>query len=240
MKRIVILISERGSNMRALVRACADEAWPAQVVGVIGHRPASDGLAFAAAQGLATQCIDHRAFASREAFDEALAEAIDRHAPDLVLLAGFMRILTPGVRGAISHGRMLNIHPSLAAGLHRACTPISRAHRQPAVRWPAPPSTVVTPDLDHGRDRGPGRRCRCMRPDDGEATLAARVLEAELRLIYPLVVHAGGCRGELSIEGASRSSGIAMRACSNALFGPMTGPGPDNGGMQPSRLVRAD
>ena len=110
MKRIVILISGRGSNMESIIQACARECWPARVVAVLSHRADSAGLAFARAHGIATQVVDHRAFDSREAFDAALGRAVDGFAPDLLLLAGFMRILGADFVGRYA-GRMLNINP---------------------------------------------------------------------------------------------------------------------------------
>lgn len=95
MKKLVILISGRGSNMEAIVRACAQERWPAEIAAVIANRPDAAGLAFAASHGVATAVVDHRSFDGRDSFDAALAAEIDRFAPDLVVLAGFMRILTP-------------------------------------------------------------------------------------------------------------------------------------------------
>ncbi|HOL38651.1 MAG TPA: phosphoribosylglycinamide formyltransferase, partial [Rubrivivax sp.] len=120
MKRIVILISGRGSNMQAIVERCADDGWPAAVVAVLANRPHAAGLAYAAQRGIATAVVDHKAYAEREGFDAALAAAIDRHAPDLVVLAGFMRILGPAFVRRYA-GRLLNIHPSLLPafpGLH--------------------------------------------------------------------------------------------------------------------------
>src|SRR5574337_1835115 len=110
--RIVILISGRGSNMRAIVQRCAAEGWAAEVSADVSNRADAAGLAFAREHGIATAVVDHRAYPSREAFDAELARAVDRFAPDLLLLAGFMRILTPGFV-ARHAGRMLNIHPSL-------------------------------------------------------------------------------------------------------------------------------
>src|SRR5690242_19848804 len=112
MKRIVVLISGQGSNMDAIVRASRAEEWPARVVAVISNRPGAPGLERARALGVATAVVDHTLHAGRGPFDAALAEAIDGHAPDLVVLAGFMRILTPGFVARYA-GRMLNIHPSL-------------------------------------------------------------------------------------------------------------------------------
>src|SRR5437868_1819363 len=95
MKNIVILISGRGSNMEAIVRACASEGWQARVAAVISNRADAAGLAFAQDRGIATAVVDHTAFGDRDAFDAELAGAVERFAPDVVALAGFMRILTP-------------------------------------------------------------------------------------------------------------------------------------------------
>ena len=117
MKNIVILISGRGSNMQAIVEA---QLPGARIAAVIANRPDAAGLAWAAERGIATAALDHKAFASREDFDAALAAQIDAFAPDLVVLAGFMRILTPEFCTHYS-GRLINIHPSLLpafTGLH--------------------------------------------------------------------------------------------------------------------------
>ncbi len=182
MKRIVILLSGRGSNMEAIVHACAEQGWPAQVVAVIANRPAAAGLMFAAAQGIATAVVDHKAYALREDFDAALADAIDAYAPDLLLLAGFMRILGP-VFVRRYEGRFLNIHPSLLpsfTGLH--------THRRAlAAGCKAVGATVhfVTAELDHGpivvQSVVP------VYAGDDAAALSARVLASEHR-IYPLAV----------------------------------------------------
>ena len=112
MKNIVILISGRGSNMEAVVRAAQAEQWPARIAAVISNRADAQGLVFAAEHGIATAVVANKDYASREQFDAALQAVIDGFAPDLVVLAGFMRILTPPF---VEHyaGRMLNIHPSL-------------------------------------------------------------------------------------------------------------------------------
>jgi len=124
MKNIVIVISGGGSNMAALLRAAREQDWAgrhdARVAAVVSNRPDAGGLRLAREAGVPTAVIDHQAFASREAFDMALAEEVDRHAPVLVLLAGFMRVLTPGFVRRYA-GRLLNIHPSLLpafSGLH--------------------------------------------------------------------------------------------------------------------------
>lgn len=182
MKRIVILISGRGSNMEAIVQHCAGEGWPAAVVGVLSNRPDARGLAFAAAHGIATQVVDHKAHASREAFDTALAAAIDGFEPDLVVLAGFMRILGEAFVRRYD-GRLLNIHPSLLPafpGLHTH-------ERALATGCKAAGATVhfVTPELDHGpivmQSVVP------VLAGDDAAALAARVLATE-HVIYPLAV----------------------------------------------------
>jgi phosphoribosylglycinamide formyltransferase-1 len=120
MKNIVILISGRGSNMEAVVRAAQAEQWPARIAAVISNRPDALGLAFADEHGIPTAVVANKEFPTREAFDAALREVIDGFQPDLVVLAGFMRILTPAFT-AHYEGRMLNIHPSLLPlfpGLH--------------------------------------------------------------------------------------------------------------------------
>ena len=182
MKRIVILISGRGSNMQSLVQRCAAEGWPATVAAVIANRADAAGLAFAREHGVATAVVDHRAHASREAFDAALAEAVDGFAPDLVVLAGFMRILGPAFVQRYA-GRLLNIHPSLLPafpGLH--------THRRAiAAGCKCAGATVhfVTTELDHGpivvQSVVP------VLDGDDEEALAARVLATE-HVIYPLAV----------------------------------------------------
>ena len=147
MKNIVVLISGRGSNMQAIVQACAREAWPARVAAVISNRPDAAGLAWAREQGVAALALDHKAFESREAFDAALVELIDAQGGDLVVLAGFMRILTPTFTAHYA-GRLLNIHPSLLpsfAGLHTHERALAAGCRLTG-------ATVhfVTAELDHG------------------------------------------------------------------------------------------
>ena len=193
MKRIVILISGRGSNMEAIVRRCAEEQWPARVVAVIANRADAAGLSFAQTQGIATTVVDHRAQPSREAFDQALTDAIDAHAPDLLLLGGFMRILgTAFVRRY--EGRMLNVHPSLLPafpGLHT-----HRRVLEAGCKLSGATVHFVTSDLDLGpivmQSVVP------VMADDSEHTLAARVLASEHR-IYPLSV-SWFVRGLLRVE----------------------------------------
>lgn len=182
MKRIVILISGRGSNMVSLVEACERERWDAQVVAVVSNRPQAPGLAWAAARGVPTVVVDHRSHAGREPFDEALAQAIDAHAPDLVVLAGFMRILTPAF---VAHyaGRMVNIHPSLLPafpGLHTH----ERA-LQAGCKLAGATVHFVTAELDHGPIIV--QAAVPVLPGDSAESLAARVLTQEHR-IYPQAI----------------------------------------------------
>jgi phosphoribosylglycinamide formyltransferase 1 len=182
MKNIVILISGRGSNMEAIVRACQHEAWPARIAAVISNKPDAGGLDFAQAHGIPTAVVPNKNFATREAFDAALQETVDGFAPDLVVLAGFMRILTPGF---VEHyaGRMLNIHPSLLPlfpGLH--------THRQALAAGVLEHGATVhfvTAELDHGPAVLQARID--VRPGDTEDTLATRLLEQE-HVIYPKAV----------------------------------------------------
>jgi phosphoribosylglycinamide formyltransferase-1 len=182
MKRIVILISGRGSNMQAIVEACAREGWPAQVAAVISNRPGAAGLAFAHGHGIATAVVDHQAFASRDEFDAALAAAIDGFSPDLVVLAGFMRILGAAFVSRYE-GRMLNIHPSLLPafpGLHTHRRAIEAGCQEAG-------ATVhfVTAQLDHGPIVA--QVTVPILPDDDERSLADRVLAQE-HLLYPRAV----------------------------------------------------
>jgi phosphoribosylglycinamide formyltransferase-1 len=182
MKNIVILISGRGSNMEAIVRACADERWQACVAAVVSNRADAAGLAFARERGIATEVVDHRAFARREAFDDALAERIERHGADVVALAGFMRILGAAFVRRFD-GRLINMHPSLLPAF-----PGLETHRRAIeAGCKASGATVhfVTADLDHGPIIG--QAVVPVRPDDTEASLAARVLVQEHRL-YPRAI----------------------------------------------------
>ncbi|KUZ32556.1 phosphoribosylglycinamide formyltransferase [Burkholderia territorii] len=182
MKKLVILISGRGSNMEAIVRACAQERWPAEVAAVIANRPDAAGLAFAASHGVATAVVDHRSFDSRDSFDAALAAEIDRFAPDLVVLAGFMRILTPEFVRRYE-GRLLNIHPSLLPsfkGIH--------THQQAldaGVALHGASVHFVIPELDSGAIVAQG--AVPVRAGDDAAALARRVLTVE-HVLYPRAV----------------------------------------------------
>lgn len=178
MKSAVILISGRGSNMRSIVEARTG----LEVKAVISNRPGAGGLEWAAAQGLATEVLDHQRYAGREAFDGALAARIEAHRPDLVLLAGFMRILTTPFIERFTR-KIVNIHPSLLPsfpGLHT-----HRRALEAGVKLHGCTVHVVTPALDAGPIVG--QAAVPVMPDDTEESLAARVLAAEHRL-YPQVV----------------------------------------------------
>jgi phosphoribosylglycinamide formyltransferase-1 len=182
MKQIVILVSGRGSNMEAIVRACASERWDARIAAVISNRADAAGLTFAQDRGIATAVVDHRAFATRVDFDIALAREIEAHAPDAVALAGFMRILGAAFVQRFD-GRLVNIHPSLLPlfpGLHTHARAIEAGCKVAG-------ATVhfVTADLDHGPIVA--QALVPVLPADSEASLAARVLEQE-HVLYPRAI----------------------------------------------------
>lgn len=186
MHNIVILISGSGSNMAAIVRRAQQDHWQARlgarVCAVISNKADARGLQFAQEQGIATAVLDHKAYSSREAFDAALMQLIDRHAPALVVLAGFMRILTPAF---VAHyaGRLLNIHPSLLPafpGLHTHQRAI-----EAGCRFAGATVHQVTAELDHGPILA--QAVVPVLSDDTPDSLAARVLTQEHR-IYPQAV----------------------------------------------------
>jgi phosphoribosylglycinamide formyltransferase-1 len=180
--RVVILISGRGSNMASLLAATASGALPVEIVGVVANRADAQGLATATACGVSTRVVDHRLYPEREAFDAVLAATIDDFAPDLVVLAGFMRILGDSFVRRYA-GRLLNIHPSLLPafpGLH--------THRRAlaeGVRIHGCTVHFVTPDLDHGPVIV--QAAVPVLDGDDESALAARVLAREHQ-IFPLAV----------------------------------------------------
>lgn len=194
MKSIVILISGRGSNMEAIVRAAIAGV---RIAAVISNRPDAGGLDFARAHGIPVAVVDHKAYADRPAFDAALAAEIDRHEAELVVLAGFMRVLTEDFVRRYD-GRLLNIHPSLLPafpGLH--------THRQAlaaGVRVHGATVHFVTAELDCGPVVI--QAVVPVLPGDDEARLAARVLEQEHR-IYPQAIR-WFAEGRLGFDGAGR------------------------------------
>jgi phosphoribosylglycinamide formyltransferase-1 len=188
MKNIVILISGSGSNMAAIVRTAEQAQWAqrlhVRVAAVISNKAEAGGLAWAQGQGIATAVLDHKGFASREDFDAAPRTEIDRFAPDLLVLAGFMRILTPGF---VAHyaGRLLNIHPSLLPAF-----PGLNTHQRAidaGCQFAGATVHQVTAELDHGPILA--QAVVPVLPGDTAKTLAARVLTQE-HLIYPRAVAA--------------------------------------------------
>jgi phosphoribosylglycinamide formyltransferase-1 len=188
MKNIVVLISGSGSNMAAVVRAAEQGRWAerlnARVAAVLSNRADAQGLDFAKARGIPTAVLDHRAFASREDFEAALMAQIDQYAPELLLLAGFMRILTPGF---VAHyaGRLLNIHPSLLPAF-----PGLNTHQRAidaGCQFAGATVHQVTAELDHGAILA--QAVVPVLPSDTADSLALRVLSQE-HIIYPRVVAA--------------------------------------------------
>jgi len=177
----VILISGTGSNMQAIVQACQSGACPANIAAVISNKADADGIVWAAKAGVPTSVVPHRAFPTREAFDLALANEIDRHQPDYVLLAGFMRVLTSGFVQKYA-GKLINIHPSLLPafpGLHTHAQAIATG-----VQAHGCTIHFVTPVLDHGPVIAQG--VVPVMHDDTPESLAARVLKVE-HVMYPKV-----------------------------------------------------
>ena len=203
MSRIVILISGRGSNMQAIVDA---RIAAAEVAAVISNRADAAGLAFARERGIATRVVDHRRFATRAAFDAALADEIDAFAPDLVVLAGFMRVLTDAF---VLHyrNRLLNVHPSLLPAFSGLDT--HRRALEAGVRVHGATVHLVTPQLDAGPIVA--QAVVPVLPGDDPGTLAARVLREEHRL-YPQVVRwFVEARVDIDPQGIVRVRGAACR-----------------------------
>ncbi len=192
--RVVVLVSGSGSNLQSIIDACKTGEIDAVIAAVIANRPACRGLERAREAGIPALAIDHKAFDSRESFDEQLALAIDEYKPDLVVLAGFMRILTPGFVGHY-RGRLLNIHPSLLPkypGLdtHQRALDAGDASAGATVHF-------VTEELDGG----PAviQAAVSIESGDSAETLAARVLKREHK-IYPLAIR-WFCERRLTLKG---------------------------------------
>lgn len=203
MKRLVILISGRGSNMEALLRA----GLPARVMAVISNVADAKGLEIARGLGVPTEVIDHRGFPSRERFDAELARRVQAYAPDLVVLAGFMRILSTGFTAAFE-GRLINIHPSLLPAF-----PGTRTHERAlreGVKLHGCTVHFVTSELD----RGPiiAQAAVPVRDDDTEQSLASRVLALEHRIL-PMVVR-------WHLDGRLRVEGLRVRSPVDIAPGP--------------------
>ena len=211
-KRVAVLISGRGSNMRALVEAARRPDYPAEVVAVVANRPEAAGLTWAGGQGLATRVIDHRGFARREEFDAALHRALCECSAELVCCAGFMRLMTAGLVGKWQ-GRMLNIHPSLLPAF-KGLEPQAQALAA-GVRISGCSVHFVVAEVDSGPIVA--QAAVPVAADDSAETLAARILAAEHQL-YPLALR-------LVASGAARLEHDRVRFAAEAdpagvLFSP--------------------
>lgn len=209
MKSVVILISGRGSNMQAILEADL----PVKIAAVISNNPDAQGLEIARRHGVATEVVNHREHESREVFDAALAACIDRFEPDLLVLAGFMRILTPGF---VKHyaGRLINIHPSLLpafTGLNTHARAIAEG-----VKIHGCTAHFVTPNLD----KGPiiAQAAVPVFPGDSEEALAARVLAQEHK-VYPLAIR-WFAEGRLKLTAEGNVTLQNQRAEETALISP--------------------
>lgn len=193
-KRLVILISGSGSNLQAFIDAVTARTLPASIACVISNKPGVFGLQRAEQAGIPTRVLEHSTFANREAYDEALLETVQTFAPDLVILAGFMRILTPIFVEPL-YGKLVNIHPSLLPnypGLHTHQRALEAGDSEAG-------ATVhfVSPELDAGPCIV--QAAVAVKAGDDVDTLAKRVLVQE-HLIYPLVAR-WFCEGRLRCEG---------------------------------------
>lgn len=193
-KRVAILISGRGSNMAALIKAAKAKNYPAEIVLVISNRPQAKGLGIASAEGVATALVDHKTYPKRADFDAALERELAAANIEIICLAGFMRVLTDGF---VKHwyGKMLNIHPSLLPAFRGVDTHRRALHA--GVKTHGATVHFVVPELDAGpmvmQEEVP------VLEDDTETTLAARVLKAEHR-IYPVALKMLAA-GKIRIEG---------------------------------------
>ena len=199
--RVGILISGRGSNMAAILAAAETPGYPATIACVISNRPDAQGLATAAAHGVPAHAIDHRLYAGREAFEDALLAALRAHGVECVVLAGFMRILTPHFIGAWQ-GRLINIHPSLLPA-YRGLHTHERALAE-GVKLHGCTVHFVVPELDAGPIIAQG--AVPVHPDDTADTLAARVLAVE-NALYPRVVAAMAAGRIAMADGRARIDG---------------------------------
>jgi len=208
MKRIVILISGRGSNLQSILDAKLD----AQIAAVISNNPAARGIDIARSAGVGTAVIDHRAFPDRASFEAVLADKVNSYRPDLLVLAGFMRILTEGFIKRFKN-RIMNIHPSLLPAFPGVDTHRRALHE--GVRIHGCTVHFVTPDLDHGPIVV--QAAVPVLPDDDEERLAARVLEQEHR-IYPEAIR-WYLDGSLKFDG-NRVTVSAGRSAPDAMVCP--------------------
>ncbi len=204
--RLAVLISGAGRNLQAIIEACQTGALPAEPVVVLSNRPGAGGLRRAAAAGVTTEVVDHTLFGSRAAFDQALAQCLESYRPDLVALAGFMRVLTPDFTRRFQ-GRMLNIHPSLLPkyrGLHT-----HRRVLEAGDAWHGASVHFVTEELDGGPVIMQGRLA--VQCGDTEASLAARLMQEVELCLYPAAL-SWVARGRLQLAGSTvLLDGIALQ-----------------------------
>ncbi len=211
-KRVAVLISGRGSNLQSLLDAAADPGYPAQIALVLSNRADAYGLERARAAGVPTAVVDHRAYGDRDAFDAAVEHALLAAACELICLAGFMRILTPGFVNRWPN-RILNIHPSLLpsfTGLN-----VQRRAIEAGATIAGCTVHIVTPDLDAGPIVA--QAAVPVLADDTEASLSARILEQEHRL-YPAAL-AWMAAGRVRVAG-NRAT-VAGATASGALISPL-------------------
>lgn len=210
--RVGILISGRGSNMAALIKAAEAADYPAEIACVVSNKADAPGLAIAAAAGVPTMAISHRDHPDREAFDRAVSAELERHGVGFVVLAGFMRIFSPWFPAHWA-GRLINIHPSLLPafkGMH-----VHRQALDAGVRLSGCTAHLVTPDLDSGPIIA--QAAVPVLADDTEETLSARILRQEHRL-YPLVVR-WFAEGRIAVDGEKVAVNGVPRAAT-LLFSP--------------------
>jgi len=206
--RLVILVSGRGSNMQAIVRAIESRGLAAQVVAVVSDKPAAAGLDWARQQGLETCALEPGAYVNREAYDQALAHAVQAYSPDYVLLAGFMRILSDGFVNRFA-GRLVNIHPSLLPSF-----PGLKTHEnalKTGVQWHGCTVHFVTPELDSGPIIG--QAAVPVLATDTPQSLAERVLVVEHRLYADVVEWLADGRVSLQDDGRVAVTDLSTRAC---------------------------
>ncbi len=210
--KVGVLISGRGSNMAALIRAAKAADYPAEIACVVSNKADAPGLAIAAAAGVPTVAISHRDHPDREAFDRAVSAELERHGVGFVVLAGFMRIFSPWFPAHWA-GRLINIHPSLLPafkGMH-----VHRQALDAGVRLSGCTAHLVTPDLDSGPIIA--QAAVPVLADDTEETLSARILRQEHRL-YPLVVR-WFAEGRIAVDGEKVAVNGVPRAAT-LLFSP--------------------
>lgn len=213
-KRVAILISGRGSNMQALIAAAAERDYPAEIVGVLSDQPAARGLAIAAAQGIPVAAVPRAGHPSRDAHDAAIGDALTGWGAEIVCLAGYMRLLTPGFVDAW-RGRLINIHPALLP-LFKGLDTHARA-LDAGVRIHGCTVHFVTPEVDDGPIIG--QAAVPVSPGDTEETLAARVIKAEHRL-YPRALR-WLAEGRVRLEGSRAVfTGFDHVPADSSLFAP--------------------